>query len=70
MQENMFADIDFSNFCDFIFKESPVFIEREDDPSEKIVVEKIELDGIDIDSIENLEGLPRISVHRLRLLEF
>ena len=70
MQENMFADIDFSNFSGFIFRESPVFIEREDDPSEKIVVEKIELDGIDIDSIENLEGLPRISVHRLRLLEF
>ena len=37
-----------------------VFTESEDNPSEKVVVVNKELDGIEIDGIENLEDLPRL----------
>ena len=43
----MFADIDFSNYSTFIFKAHRVFIEIEDYPSEKVVIDEEELDGID-----------------------
>ena len=46
----MFADIDFFYFSSFVFKENQVLIEEEN-PSEKIVIVKKELDGIDIDDI-------------------
>ena len=51
----MFADIDFFYFSSFVFKENHVLIEEEnpseENPSEKIVIVKKELDGIDIDDI-------------------
>ena len=37
-----------------IFKENYVFIEEEDNRSDKVVMFEEELDGIDIDSIGNL----------------
>ena len=46
----MFADIDFFYFSSFVFKENQVLIEEEN-PSEKTVIVKKELDGIDIDDI-------------------
>ena len=49
MQEAMFPDIDFSNFSSFIFKVHRIFIEKEDYPSEKVVIDEEELDGIDKD---------------------
>ena len=44
----------------FIFKENQVFIEDEDNPSDKVVMVEEELDGIDIDGIENVVDLPRL----------
>ena len=43
----------------FTFKENHVFIEEEDNPSDKVVMVKEELDVIDIDGIRNLD-LPRL----------
>ena len=43
-------------FLSFYFQGSYLLIE-EDNPPEKIAIDKEELDGIDIDSIENLEDL-------------
>ena len=40
-----------------IFKENHVFIEEEDNPSDKVVMIEEELDGIDIDGIGNLKGV-------------
>ena len=42
----------------FTFKENHVFIEEEDNPSDKIVIAEEELDGIDINGIWNLVDLP------------
>ena len=48
----------------FTFKENHVFIEEEDNPSDKIVIAEEELDGIDINGIGNLVDLPGlINVH-------
>ena len=44
-----------------IFKENHVFIEEEGSPSDKVVVVKEELDGIDIDGIGNSVHLPRLT---------
>ena len=44
----------------FTFKENHVFIEEEDNPSDKVVMVKEELDVIDIDGIRNLVDLPRL----------
>ena len=44
----------------FIFKENRVFIEDEDNHSDKVVIIKEELDGIYIDDIGNLVDLPRL----------
>ena len=44
----------------FIFKENHVFIEEEDNPPDKVVMVKEELDGIDIDGIGDLVGLTRL----------
>ena len=52
MQDSKFADIGFSDFPIFIFKEK-------DNPVEKVVEDEEELDGIEIDGISNLENLPR-----------
>ena len=54
----MFADIDFSNSSSFIFKVNHIFIEKEDNPSEKVV--KDEVDGVAIDGIRNLWGFNTI----------
>ena len=42
----------------FIFKVNEIFIEH--NPSKKIVIDEEESDGIDIDTIVNLEDLPRL----------
>ena len=42
----------------FSFKENHVFIEEEDNPSDKTVIAEEELDGIDINGIGNLVDLP------------
>ena len=52
----MFTDIDFFYFSSFIFKENHVLVE-EGNLSEKNVIVKKELDGIDINDIGNLEDL-------------
>ena len=44
----------------FNFKENQVFIEEEDNPSDKVITVVEELDGIDIGGIENLVNLPRL----------
>ena len=44
----------------FNFKENQVFIEEEDNPSDKVITVVEELDGIDIGGIENLVDLPRL----------
>ena len=72
----MFADIDFFYFSSFVFKENHVLIEEEnpseENPSEKIVIVKKELDGIDIDDIVEIlkyllmmENLSEISTKSL-----
>ena len=43
-----------------ILKENHVFIEEEDNPTDKVVMAEIELHGIDIDDIENFVDLPRL----------
>ena len=48
MQETIFADIDFSNFSGFIFE---VNYEEKDNPSEKVAIDKEELNGTEIDGI-------------------
>ena len=59
IKETTFADIDSFNVSSFIFKENHVLIE-ENNPSEKIVIDEEELDGIDRDGIGNLEDLLRL----------
>ena len=44
----------------FVFKENHVFIEEEDNPTDKVVMLEEELDGIDIDGIRNLVDLPKL----------
>ena len=44
----------------FIFKENHVFIEEEDNPSDKVAMVEEELGRIDIDGIGNLVGLPKL----------
>ena len=46
----MFADVDLIYFSKFIFKENHVLVE-EDNPSEKNVIVKEELDDIDVDDV-------------------
>ena len=43
-----------------IFKENYVFIEEEDNRSEKVIMVEEEPDGIDIDNIRNLLDLPSL----------
>ena len=43
----------------FILKENHIFFEGEDNPPDKVIIVE-ELDGIDIDGIENLMDLPRL----------
>ena len=54
-------------YSSFIFKENHVFIEEEDNPSDKVVMVVEELDcididveGVDIHGIGNLVDLPRL----------
>ena len=49
VQYSTFSDIHFSDFCSFIFKV----------PVEKVVIEKQELHGIEINGILNLENLSK-----------
>ena len=58
MQDSTFADIDFSDFPTSIFKVNHVFIEKKDNPVEKVVIDENVVDGTEIDSILNLENLP------------
>ena len=44
----------------FIFKENHVFIEEEDNRSNKVATVEEELDGFDIVGIGNVVGLPRL----------
>ena len=57
IEETKFADNDF-----FIFKGNHILVELYN-PSEKIVIVKEEIDGIDIDDIGNLEALRKNNVH-------
>ena len=59
MRKTTFTDIDFSDFSSFIFKVNHVFREEKYHPLEKVVIDKQELNGIEIDDIWNLENLPR-----------
>ena len=59
MQDSTFADIDFSDFPTSIFKVNHVFIEKKDNPVEKVVIDEKVVDGTEIDSILNLENLPK-----------
>ena len=44
----------------FIFKENHVFIEEEDNRSDKVATVEEELDGFDIVGIRNVVDLPRL----------
>ena len=44
-----------------IFKENPIFIDKEGNPSDKVVMVQEELDCIDIDDIGNFVNLPRLT---------
>ena len=44
----------------FIFKENHVFIEEEDNRSDKVATVEEELDGFDIVGIGKVVGLPRL----------
>ena len=58
MEETAFADND---YVLFIFsKKNHVFIEEEDNPSEKVVIVEEEMTGINVDGSENLEDLPKL----------
>ena len=56
MQEIAFADIEFSYFFSFIFKVNHIFMAEKENPSEKVVIDGEELDGIKRDGVWNLEG--------------
>ena len=56
IDETTFADTDLFYFSSFILIHG--FIE-ENNPSEKVVIVKEELNCVDIDDIGNLESLPR-----------
>ena len=56
MHDFTFADVDFSSF---IFKVNHVFIWEKENPSEKIVINEEDLDGIEIQGILSLENLLR-----------
>ena len=49
IQYSTFADINFSDFSSFIFK----------DPIEKVVIDEEKLHGIEVDGTLNLENLSR-----------
>ena len=51
MQETTLTDIDFCGFSCFFFKVNHVFMEEKVNSSEKVVIDKEELDGIEIDGI-------------------
>ena len=51
MGETKFADFDFPESSNFIFKVNPVFNEEEDNPSEKIAIVEEKLESIDINGI-------------------
>ena len=51
MRKTTFTDIDFSDFSSFIFKVNNVFREEKYHPLEKVVIDKQELNGIEIDDI-------------------
>ena len=57
IEETSFAD---NETIKFIFKDIHVFIEEEDNPSDKVVTFEEELDGIDVNGIGNLVVLPRL----------
>ena len=44
----------------FNFKENHVFSEEKDNLSEKVIIAEEELDCVDMDSIGNVENLPRL----------
>ena len=55
----MFADVDLIYFSKFIFKENHVLVE-EDNPSEKNVIVKEELDDIDVDDVVEILKKPDV----------
>ena len=59
MQDSTFAVLSFSDFPIFIFKLNHVFMEEKENPVERVVVCEVELDGIEVDGMLNLENLPR-----------
>ena len=57
MQELPFAD---NEMFKFYLKINHVFIEEEDNPSNKVAIDEEEIDGIAINGIGNLVDLPRL----------
>ena len=55
MEETTIKDINFSDFSSFIFSVMDIFTEKEDNPSDKIVIVEEELQGI-----KNLQDSPRL----------
>ena len=53
MEETTFTVIDLLHCFNFAFKVKHVFIEEEDNPSEKVAIVKKKLDGIDINGTGN-----------------
>ena len=47
MQETAFADIDYTDFSSIAFKVNHIFMKEEDNPSEKVVIDEEELNGIE-----------------------
>ena len=53
MQGSGFADIDFSDFSNFVFKVNQVFIEKKNNPVENVFIDEEKLDGIEIEGFLN-----------------
>ena len=59
MQHSTSADINCSDFSIFIFQVNHVFMKEKDNPLKKDVIDKEELDCIEIEGILSLEHLTR-----------
>ena len=53
MQGSGFADIDFSDFSNFVFKVNQVFIKKKHNPVENVFIDEEKLDGIEIEGFLN-----------------
>ena len=63
MQGSGFADTDFSDFSNFVFKVNQVFIKKKHNPVENVFLDEEKLDGIEIEGFLNYLKSTQNSVH-------